>query len=55
VLEVLSLDSREDLDVDLESWTEGIIRHSMLVAQAQISFGHLEKELILQATKGMII
>jgi hypothetical protein len=26
-----------------------------LVAQAQISFGHLEKELILQATKGMII
>ncbi|XP_076104056.1 uncharacterized protein LOC143072834 isoform X1 [Mytilus galloprovincialis] len=32
ILEALSTENREDLDIDVESWTEGIIRHSMLVA-----------------------
>ena len=32
VLDALSVDKRLDLDADLETWTENLVRHSMLVA-----------------------
>ncbi|XP_061197776.1 catenin alpha-2-like [Saccostrea echinata] len=32
VLEALSMEKRGDLDADLETWTENLVRHSMLVA-----------------------
>lgn len=32
VLESLSVEKRFDLDEDMETWTENLVRHSMLVA-----------------------
>ncbi|XP_062612716.1 alpha-catenin-like protein hmp-1, partial [Saccostrea cucullata] len=38
VLEALSVEKRGDLDDDLETWTENLVRHSMLVAHLCLDY-----------------